>query len=53
MTDTRLVEVPDDDIRSVRVGDEVVVKCRPIHSPEPGWGKVVFEVVHLILLWRN
>ena len=53
MTDGRLDGLADQGIRSVRAGDEVVVKCRAHRAMDPGWGNVVFEIAHLILLWRN
>ena len=52
MTDTRIDGDTEQDIRSVRPGDQVLVKCRAIRTDDAGLGKVVFEIVHLALLGR-
>ena len=52
MTDTRIDGDTEQDIRSVRPGDQVLVKCRAIRTDDAGLGKVVFQIVHLALLGR-
>lgn len=53
MTDTRVDAEPARCVRNLREGDEVVVTCRGVHVPASCCGNVCFELVNLVLLWRD